>query len=407
MTKRRVVITAMGMVTPLGATAQETFAAALAGRCGLIADPSGRTDRQVGIVTAPVTDFVAASQARNMDRVTLLADSAARETLQAARLDEDQMSQCGVFIGTGVGGVSTLSEAVEIFHHVTPKRAILVIPAVMANAPAAHLAQSMKSMAEAQTYATACSAGAVAIGEAFRRIRDGYLDLALAGGVESMMVAPVISGWQQLHVLCGAPEAGKVGGCRPFSLKRSGFALSEGAGLMMLESEAHATARGATIIAEICGYGTSNDGTHPLRPDSRGQSLAMSRCLADAGIAPEEVGYLNAHATGTLLGDRIETEAIKQVFGAHASDLPISSTKGALGHLIGAAGAVEAAITALAVQARHVPPTLYWEAGDEHCDLDYIPEGSRSIPTLRTALSNSFGMGGNNAVLAFRGASSG
>lgn len=402
MTKRRVVITSIGMVTPVGDTAEQTFEGLLAGRCGLIADPSGRTDRQVGVVNAPVNDAVHPAQARMMDRVTLLANYASQEVLRKANLSESQQSQCGVFIGTGIGGVGTLCEAVEIFHTVIPKRPILVVPAVMANAAAAHIAQNMGSLAEAQTYATACSSGAVAIGEAFRRIRDGYLDVALAGGVETMMAAPVMAAWQQLHVLCAAPQDEQVGGCRPFSHRRSGFALSEGAGMMMLESAEHAEARGATIIAELCGYGTSNDGTHPLRPDSRGQSLAMSRGLADAGLNASDIGYLNAHATGTLVGDRIETEAIKTVFGDHAATLPVSSTKGALGHLIGAAGAVEAAVTALSVQSGSIAPTLFWEAGDEKCDLDYVPEGKRQLPGLRAAMSNSFGMGGNNAVLVFR-----
>jgi len=402
MAKRRVVVTAIGMVTPVGDTAEQTFEALLAGRCGLIADPSGRTDRQVGVVTAPIHEAVHPAQARMMDRVTLLAHYASQDVLSKANFSEEQLAKCGVFIGTGIGGVGTLCEAVEIFHTVIPKRPILVVPAVMANAAAAHIAQNMRSLAEAQTYATACSSGAVAIGEAFRRIRDGYLDAALAGGVETMMAAPVMAAWQQLHVLCAAPGSDEVGGCRPFSHRRSGFALSEGAGLMMLESAEHAEARGATVIAELCGYGTSNDGTHPLRPDSRGQSLAMSRCLADAGLEANDVGYINAHATGTLVGDRIETEAIKTVFGDHASTLPVSSTKGALGHLIGAAGAVEAAVTALSVQHRRVPPTLHWEAGDDKCDLDYVSEGQRELPELRVAMTNSFGMGGNNAVLAFR-----
>jgi 3-oxoacyl-[acyl-carrier-protein] synthase II len=383
MTKRRVVITSIGMVTPVGDTAEQTFERLLAGQCGLIADPSGRTDRQVGVVNAPIHESIHPAQARMMDRVTLLAHYASQEVLRKANFTEEQLAECGVFIGTGIGGVNTLCEAVEIFHTVIPKRPILVVPAVMANAAAAHIAQNMRSLAEAQTYATACSSGAVAIGEAYRRIRDGYLDAALAGGVET-------------------PGDGQIGGCRPFSHRRSGFALSEGAGLMMLESAEHAEARGATVIAELCGYGTSNDGTHPLRPDSRGQSLAMTRCLKDGGLNPNEVAYINAHATGTLVGDRIETEAIKKVFGDHAATLAVSSTKGALGHLIGAAGAVEAAVTALAVQSGHIPPTLYWEGGDEGCDLDYVPEGERTLPELRVAMSNSFGMGGNNAVLAFR-----
>lgn len=405
MTRRRVVITAIGMTTPIGNTAEQTFEALLSGACGLSADPTGRTDRQLGFVKDDIQAGLHQAQVRMMDRVTLLAHHASQEVLSKAALDDMQQSQCGVFIGTGIGGVGTLCEAVEIFHGVLPKRPMLVVPAVMANAPAAHIAQTMRSLAEAQTYATACSAGAVAIGEAFRRIRDGYLDLALAGGVETMLTAPVVAAWQQLHVLCAAPQADQIGGCRPFSHRRTGFALSEGAGMLMLEAADHAAARGATVIAELCGYGTSNDGTHPLRPDSRGQSLAMSRCLADAGMTPSDIGYVNAHATGTLVGDRIETEAIRKVFGEHVASMPVSSIKGAVGHMIGAAGAVEVAVTALSVQRGVVPPTLFWEPGDALCDLDYVAEGERAMPTLRAALSNSFGMGGNNAVLAVRHAS--
>ncbi len=217
-----------------------------------------------------------------------------------------------------------------------------------------------------------------------------------------MMEETVIAAWKQLHVLCAAPAADQLGGCRPFSHRRSGFAFSEGAAMLMLESAEHARARGATVIAELCGYGTSNDGTHPLRPNPQGQVLAMSRCLADAELNPHDVGYVNAHATGTLVGDQIETEALKTVFGSRASELPVSSIKGAVGHMIGAAGAVEAAVTALTVQTGQIAPTLFWEAGDEKCDLDYVPHAARTVSGLSVALSNSFGMGGNNAVLAFR-----
>lgn len=405
MSRRRVVITAVGMATPVGDTAGETFEALLAGQCGLGPDPTGKIDRQVGLLKGDIAAGMHPAQVRMMDRVTVLAQFVGTQVLQAAQLDETQQSRCGVFLGTGIGGVGTLCEAVEAYHGIISKRPMLVVPAVMANAPAAHIAQQMRSLAEAQTYSTACSAGAVAIGEAFRRIRDGYLDVAIAGGVETMMTPAVMAAWKQLHVLCVDRTEGGAGGCRPFSHRRSGFALSEGGAMLMLESAEHAQARGATVIAELSGYGPSNDGTHPLRPDSRGQALAMARCLADAQMAPEEVGYINAHATGTLVGDRIETEAIKQVFGEHAARLPISSIKAAVGHMIGAAGAAEAVVTALALQRRMVPPTLFWEAGDEQCDLDYVPDTARALPELRAALSNSFGMGGNNAVLAFRAAS--
>ncbi|KRC84574.1 3-oxoacyl-ACP synthase [Achromobacter sp. Root83] len=402
MQRRKVVITAIGMVTPVGGNATQTFDALVAGKCGVDVHRDSGIGRRVGYVRADIAAGVHPAQVRMMDRVTLMAQCAAGQAMAQADLDEAQRANCGVFVGTGIGGVSTLCEAVEAYHGIVPKRPLLVVPATMPNAPAAHIAQQLKSLAEAQTYTTACSAGAVAIGEAFRRIRDGYLDIALAGGVEAMLTPTIVAAWTQLHVLCADPENGDAGSCRPFSHRRTGFALAEGAAMLMLESADHAAARGAAPIAELCGYGVSNDGTHPLRPDSDGQSLAMSRCLADAGLSPAQVDYVNAHATGTLVGDRIETAAIKRVFGEHARSLPVSSIKGAIGHTIGAAGAIEAAVTAMAVSRGIVPPTLFFESGDAQCDLDYVPGTARALPALTLALSNSFGMGGNNAVLAFR-----
>ena len=402
MDRKKVVITAIGMVTPVGGTARQTYDALVAGECGVGVHHDSGIERRVGYVRADIAAGVHPAQVRMMDRVTLMAQHAAGEAIAQADLDDIQKANCGVFIGTGIGGVSTLCEAVEAYHGIVPRRSVLVVPATMPNAPAAHIAQQLKSVAEAQTYTTACSAGAVAIGEAFRRIRDGYLDVALAGGAEAMLTPTIVAAWIQLHVLCADPEQGEEGGCRPFSHRRTGFALAEGAAMLVLESAEHAAARGATPIAEICGYGVSNDGTHPLRPDPHGQALAIQRCLADGGLSPEQVGYLNAHATGTLVGDRIETAAIKQVFGDHARTLPVSSIKGAIGHTIGAAGAIEAAVTAMAVARGVVPPTLFFESGDDQCDLDYVPGEARALPALNLAVSNSFGMGGNNAVLAFR-----
>uniref|UniRef100_UPI00333F2909 beta-ketoacyl-[acyl-carrier-protein] synthase family protein n=1 Tax=Castellaniella defragrans TaxID=75697 RepID=UPI00333F2909 len=402
MTHRQVVITAVGVASPVGGSAQSTFDALNAGVCGIRKHPDPRIDRSVGHVAEDMTEGLHPSQVRMLDRVTVMANYAANQALGAAALDASRQAECGVFIGTGIGGVSTLCESVEAYHGVVPKRPLLVVPAVMPQAIAAQIAQGLQSTAEAQTYATACSAGAVAIGEAYRRIRDGYLDVAIAGGSESMFSPALMAAWVQLHVLCAEPAAGQTGYCRPFSHKRTGFALAEGAAMLVLESADHARARNAAVIAEICGYGVSNDGTHPVRPDPRGQALAMFRCLVDGGLAAADVGYINAHATGTLVGDRIETAAIKQVFGAHASSLPVSSIKGAIGHTIGAAGAIEAAVTAMALQQGIVPPTLFFESGDPQCDLDYVAEGARRLPDLRLAISNSFGMGGNNAVLAFR-----
>lgn len=402
MTRRRVVVTGAGMVSPVGSSAQASFDALNAAACGIRRHPDPRIVRSVGYVEQDLDVGLHPGQARMLDRVTLMGRYAAMQALAAAGLDAGPQSECGVFAGTGIGGVTTLCEAVEAYHQIVPKRPVLVVPAVMPQALAAQIAQQLQSTAEAQTYATACSAGAVAIGEAYRRIRDGYLDVAIAGGAESMFSPMLMAAWGQLHVLCAEPGKGQQGYCRPFSHRRTGFALAEGAAMLVLESEAHARARGVPVIAELCGYGVSNDGTHPVRPDPRGQALAMLRCLVDAGLDAAEVQYISAHATGTLAGDRIETAAIKQVFGDHARRLAVSSIKGAVGHTIGAAGAIEAAVTAMAVHNGVVPPTLFYASGDPQCDLDYVAEGARRLPALRVALSNSFGMGGNNAVLAFR-----
>lgn len=403
MPRKRVFITAIGMASPLGDTAEKTFDALIAGRCGVGRHPDAAVDKQVGFIREPLVVDASPSQLRSMDRVALLAQYAADRALADAALTTDQQRECGVFVGTGIGGVSSLTEAVEIHHGLAPRRTFLVVPSVMPNAATAQIAQTLKSTAEAQTYATACSAGAVAIGEAFRRIRDGYLDVAIAGGTESMLTEIIVKAWKQLHVLCAdMSEDASAGGCRPFSARRTGFALAEGAAMLVLESEAHARARNAVVIAELVGYGVSNDGTHPLRPDDVGQALAMSRCLADAGLTPGDIGYINAHGTGTYVGDRIETSAIKRVFGDRANAVPVSSIKGAMGHTIGAAGAIEAAVTALSLQRAVAPPTLFFEAGDDQCDLDYVPNAARPLPQLEAAISNSFGMGGNNAVLAFR-----
>lgn len=400
--KRRVVVTAMGVASPVGNTPEDFFNALCQGKEGVRPHTKQTLTRSVGWVEADVDQGLQGNQAVMLDRVTKLALYASKQTLGASGLSPEAMEHTGVYLGTGIGGVKALSDAVAGFYGAIPKVVQLVVPAAMPNAPAAHVAQIMGCTQEAQTYATACTAGAVAIGEAFRRIRDGYVDSALAGGTEAMIQPELIRSWEQLHVLCQEPTTNPEGGCRPFSIKRSGFALGEGAATLLLESLEHALARGAVPLAEVIGYGVSNDGRHPLRPDPDGQALAISRALKDAQIAPEDVAYINAHATGTTVGDRIETQAIKVVFGEHAQKLAISSIKGAIGHLIGACGAVEAISTIMSLQKQVLPPTLHFAAGDEQCDLDYVPNQARTVNGVNIALSNSFGMGGNNAVLAFK-----
>ncbi len=398
---RRVVVTAVGVVSPLGHSAEQFFEALCAGKSGIRAHTEMDLSHWVGWVDAPLDQGLRGNQALMLDRVTKMALFAAQSALQQEPvLTPDMLKQTGVYMGTGIGGVTALCDAVAGYYEVIPKKNQLVIPAAMPNAPTAHIAQLIQTTQEAQTYATACSAGAVAIGEAFRRIRDGYVHSALAGGSEAMIQPELLRSWEQLHVLCAQPNHG-LGGCRPFSAKRNGFALGEGAAVFVLESLDHALKRGALPLVEIIGYGSSNDGTHPLRPSAAAQALAMTRALQDAGVCTTEVQYINAHATGTPIGDRIETEAIKKVFGADAYQLPVSSIKGAIGHLIGACGAVEAASVLMALRQQIIPPTIHYTP-DAHCDLDYVPNKARAVHNMHRALSNSFGMGGNNAALLFQ-----
>lgn len=400
--KRRVVITAMGLVSPIAHSPEAFFTALCKGKHGVRPHTKMELSHSVGWVDADVDKDLPGNQSIMLDRVTKLALFATRQALAQQPLSDYMLQQTGVYLGTGIGGIKAICDAFAGYHKIGPKIVQLLIPAAMPNAPTAHIAQLMACTQEAQTYATACTAGAVAIGEAFRRIRDGYVDSALAGGTEAMIQPELLRAWEQLHVLCLDKDSNPEGGCRPFSLQRSGFALGEGAAMLVLESLEHALARGATPLAEIIGYGVSNDGSHPLRPNPDGQALAISRALKDANLAPEHVEYINAHATGTMTGDRIETQAIKTVFGDHAKTLAISSIKGHMGHLIGACGALEAISTVFSLQKKILPPTLHFAPGDDLCDLDYVPNKARKLKKLDIALSNSFGMGGNNAVLAFK-----
>lgn len=400
--KRRVVITSIGITSPIGSSFSSFTDALKNGVCGVRPHTELDLNHSVGWVEQDLTKALPGNQAIMLDRVTQMALFAARQALEGQNLDKETQSQTGVYVGTGIGGVKALIDAVAGYHNLIKKVVQLVIPASMPNAPAAHIAQHLAATQEAQTYATACTAGSVAIGEAFRRIRDGYVDIALAGGSEAMIQPELLKAWEQVHVLCLDKAKHPEGGCRPFSKGRTGFALGEGAAFFLIESLDHALARGATPIAEIIGYGVSNDGTHPLRPNPKGQALAISRAITDSQLQPEQFGYINAHATGTLTGDRIETAAIKSVFQDHAYHIPISSTKGATGHLIGSCGAVETAATLFALQQQILPPTLHYQHGDEQCDLDYVPNEARAVSNLEYALCNSFGMGGNNAVLAFK-----
>lgn len=407
--RHRVVITGLGAVTPLGLTAEETWQRLLRGESGVRRierfDPS---DLPVQIA-AEVRDFrlgdwVDPKTARQMAMFSQYALEAGGQALRDAGLAPGSFdpARAAVVIGTGAGGMATILETQEI----AQRRGLMRIsPHFMTtfphNMPAYHLAQAFRCLGPSLTVSTACATGAQAIGEAAEMIRSGAADLALAGGTEycvfplfiaSFAVQRAASTWND------RPEEAS----RPFDAERHGFVVGEGAGVVVLESLEHARARGARIYAELLGYASSNDGYHPIAPDPEGSGAARAirAALADAGVRPEDVDYINAHAASTPLGDRAETVAIKAVFGEHAYRIPISSTKSMIGHLMGAAGAVESIVTVLSIRDGVVHPTRNYTFRDPECDLDYVPEGARSH-RVRVALKNSFGLGGQNCCLVF------
>lgn len=407
--RRRVVITGVGAVTPLGLTAEETWQRILRGESGVRRiERFDASDLPVQIA-AEVRDFrlgdwVDAKTARQMAMFSQYALEAGGQALRDAGLTSDAFDpvRAAVVIGTGAGGMATILETQEI----AQRRGLMRIsPHFMTtfphNMPAYHLAQAFRCIGPSLTVSTACATGAQAIGEAAEMIRSGAADLALAGGTEycvfplfiaSFAVQRAASTWND------RPEEAS----RPFDAERHGFVVGEGAGIVVLESLEHAQARGARIYAELLGYASSNDGYHPIAPDPEGSGAARAirAALADAGVRPEDVDYINAHAASTPLGDRAETVAIKAVFGEHAYRIPVSSTKSMIGHLMGAAGAVESIVTILSIRDGVVHPTRNYAFRDPECDLDYVPEGARRH-RIRVALKNSFGLGGQNCCLVF------
>jgi 3-oxoacyl-(acyl-carrier-protein) synthase len=438
MALHRVVMTGLGLQSPLGSLvgkdadnhANSFFNRLCAGDTGIRQHPNPEINFPVGWVDFDATAQFGRMQINQLDRVSLLSIVVARQAIAMAgfktapsqtaldtftehdKLNHLNIDDTGVLFGTGMGGAESTELAYAKFFDAPPevwaRKKTLSIPAAMTHAPASQIALDLGIRGECQTYSTACSSAAVAIGEAFRRIQHGYLTTAIAGGAEALLIPGVLDSWAAMKVLCEAPsDALKAGellgtGCRPFSANRTGFAIGEAAGVLVLESLDAATARGATIIAELVGYGVSNDATHITKPNPAGQALAMRRAIACAGIVPTDIGYINAHGTATGAGDVAETQSIKAVFGDHAYQLAVSSTKSAHGHCMGGTAAVEFIATVLALQQQIIPPTTHYDTPDADCDLDYVPHRGRTMPAdkpLRYAASNAFAFGGNNAVL--------
>lgn len=406
---KRVVVTGMGTVAPLGNDVASFFAALLAGRSGirkLEAPWAGSIN--AGIV-APVSEDIAGHFPKlkliSLDRVSQLSLLAARQAVAQAGIDFSGAhgEHCGIFWGTGMGGASTLEAAYnDLLIHSAARLKPTTVVMVMNNASTGQISIEFNIRGPSYTYSSACSSSAVALGEAFRAIRFGVVKAAIAGGAEAILTQGVIKSWESLQTLARVDAEHPETSCRPFSADRSGFVLGEGAAALILEEESAAKARGATILAEITGYGNTTDATHITQPEASGQARAMRLALAEAGLTPEQVDHINAHGTGTKAGDLSETSAVRQVFGAQAKRIPICATKALHGHLMGATGAVEMLAAIETLRTCIVPPTAHLFHPDPECDLDYVSEGPRQLAKLDVVMSNSFGFGGNNAVIVAR-----
>ncbi len=407
---QRIVITGLGSICPLGNDVEQTWAGLLAGKSGVTKITRFDTTGYDTTFAAEVKGFdpgavLGRKESKRMDRFVHFGMAAAREALARGRLDLDSVDhdRFGVVIGTGIGGIETFENQLAVLREKGPDRVSpFFIPMMIANMASGQVSIAMGAMGPNFTPVSACSSGAHAIGEAMRLIQAGDMDVALAGGAEATISPMAVAGFSALKALSTRnddPERAS----RPFDRDRDGFVIGEGAGILLIESEEHARRRGAEVLCELAGYGSTADAYHITAPseDGRGAARAMKRALCDAALQPEAVDYINAHGTSTPAGDPVEVMAVKRVFGEHASRLMMSSTKSMTGHLLGAAGGLEAVITALAITRGVVPPTINLENQDDACDLDFVPNQARKA-TVRTALSNSFGFGGHNVTLALR-----
>lgn len=404
---RRVVITGLGIISPTGKNPAEFFSNLMAGRSGIKRLQTDFIEQLSIRIGAPVEDFdpnahFSKIQLSGIERFSQFALVAAEQAVQDAQLQlsETERPRAGVCMGSCLGGASTLEDGyVETLLHKPPRVKPLSVLLSMNNAAASHLSIKYHLQGANMTYATACSSSAIAIGEAYRQIKHGYADVMLAGGSEAMLTLGAMKAWEALRTLAQEDPNDAGASCKPFSKNRSGLVLGEGAAVLVLEHAEHAAKRGAKIYAELAGYDCSSDSSHITKPDATGQTRTMFNALREARLQPQDIHYINAHGTATQAGDIEETKAIKNVFGEHATKVPVSSTKSMHGHLMGATGAVEFMAAVLALQNQAVPPTINLHEPDPECDLDYVANQGRNGVKLEAVMSNSFAFGGSNAVL--------
>src|SRR5437660_10685542 len=407
--RRRVVVTGIGLITPLGATVQKTWHALVAGRSGIGPitrfDPSGLETTIAGEVRDfDALDYMDRKEVRRADRFVQFAVAAAGQALKGACLEitPDLASRVGAAFGSGIGGVETLVDNI-LKHDEDPRKVSpFLIPMMIIDMAAGEIAMKYGAKGPNMAHVSACASSAHAIGEATEMIRRGEADVMLAGGSESGLIKVAIGAFNQARALSTRNDAPEKAS-RPFDKERDGFVFSEGAGCLVLEALDFARARGAKVLGEVIGYGQSSDAYHVTAPPPGGEGAvrAMRMAIADAGVKPDAIGYVNAHGTSTQANDGAETAALKTVFGDHARKLAVSSTKSMTGHTLGAAGAIEAALCILGMQNGILPPTINQETPDPDCDLDYIPNRARKAK-VDLSLSNSMGFGGHNVALVIR-----
>lgn len=409
MNKRRVVITGIGAVTPLGNTAAESWEKVIQGVCG-IGELTKVDKEQFQVkVAGELKDFHAdeymdAKEARRMDLFTQYAVAASKMAVEDSQLKitDENNHRVGVWIGSGIGGIGTFEQQYTIFKEKGARRVSpFFIPMLIPDMAAGQVSIMTGAKGVNSCTVTACATGTNSIGDAFKVIARGDADAMITGGAEAPISEMACAGFSAARALSYHPDPETA--CRPFDKDRNGFVMGEGAGIVVIEELEHAKKRGATIYAEIVGYGATGDAHHMTAPAPGGEGAvrAMSEALADAGIKPAEVDYINAHGTSTELNDKLETMAIKEVFASHAYDVKVSSTKSMTGHLLGAAGGVEAIFSIMAIKNGVIPPTINYRTPDPECDLNYVPNKA-IIQEVNIAMSNSFGFGGHNATLVFK-----
>lgn len=406
---KRVVITGLGAISPIGNTVEETWKGIKEKKCGIDEITLFDTSNLKTKLAAEVKDFDSSQyldpkQVKRLDRVSQFAIVAAREAFQDSKITKENTDyeKIGIYVGTGIGGLITLQNQCEVRlekgnNRVSP----MFIPMVIANMPAGNIAMDLGLKGESVAMVSACASSNHAIGEAYRAIKHGYEDVIVAGGAEATICPIGIAGFENMKALSHATDKNRAS--IPFDKERSGFVMGEGAGILVLEELEHAKKRGAKIYAEIIGYGATSDAYHITSPDPEGNggARAMQRAMQDANVKPEEIDYINAHGTSTSLNDSTETLAIKTALGEASKKVKVSSTKSNTGHLLGAAGAIEAIITTKAIENKFIPPTIHYEVKDEACDLDIV-SNEPIEQEIKIAMSNSLGFGGHNASIMIK-----